>query len=48
MTTHNACELITVPVGGHGFSSEYPEWKLKMRAKLEELFNREGLLPAIR
>ncbi|MBB3207309.1 acetyl esterase/lipase [Rhodopirellula rubra] len=47
-STGNACELITVPAGGHGFSSEYPVWKLKVRAKMEELFQREGLLPAIR
>lgn len=44
----NACELVTVPVGGHGFSSEYTQWKSKRRAKLEELFKREGLLPAVR
>jgi len=44
--TNNACELITVPLGGHGFSSEYPEWKPKVRAKIEELFSKESLLPA--
>ena len=44
----NACELVTVPEGGHGFSSRFPEWKNKVRTKLEEFFVREGLLPAAR
>lgn len=47
-STGNACELITVPQGGHGFSSEFREWNVKVRAKMEELFKREGLLPAVR
>lgn len=44
----NKSELITVPVGGHGYSSENPDWKPKVRTKMEELFEREGLLPAVR
>ena len=43
----NVCDLITVPVGGHGFSSEYPEWQSKVKAKLKEWFEQEGLLPAV-
>ena len=45
-STNNQCELVTVPVGGHGYSSEFPEWKTKVRVKLLEMFNKEGLLPA--
>ena len=45
-STGNTCELMTVPVGGHGFTSD-PKWKLKVRTKLEEMFKREKLLPAI-
>ncbi|TWU46121.1 Lipase 2 [Rubripirellula tenax] len=47
-STGNACELITVPQGGHGFSSEFPDWKMKVREKMIEQFKREGLLPAVR
>lgn len=44
----NDCELVTVPIGGHGFSGDYPQWKQKVRSSLKELFGREGLLPAVR
>ncbi|MCM2369603.1 alpha/beta hydrolase [Aporhodopirellula aestuarii] len=44
----NECELITVPVGGHGFTSEYAQWKTKVMAKLDEVLKREGLLPIVR
>ncbi len=47
-STGNVCELVTIPLGGHGFSREYPVWKRKVRAKMVELFRRAGLLPAIR
>ena len=47
-STGNKCELVTVPVGGHGFSSEYPAWNSRVRNKMEELMKREGLLPAVR
>lgn len=47
-STGNACELITVPIGGHGFSSEYKQWRAKTHAKMEALLEREGLLPAVR
>jgi acetyl esterase/lipase len=42
----NVCDLITVPRGGHGFSSTYPEWKDKVRTKAEQFFAQQGLLPA--
>lgn len=40
----NECELISVPQGGHGFSSGYPEWKAKVRVKLEEFLRTQALL----
>ena len=46
-STGNTVELVTVPVGGHSFTGEYKEWKTKLKAKLVEMFDREGLLPAI-
>lgn len=48
LATGNECEFITVPRGGHGYSSHFPEWKDKTRAKLEKLFEKTGLLPAVR
>lgn len=45
-STGNVCELITVPLGGHGFSSEYPKWKSSVRENIEAFFSRQGLLPA--
>ena len=47
-STGNICELITIPIGGHGYSSDYPEWRSKVRAKMQELFTLTGLLPAVR
>jgi acetyl esterase/lipase len=47
-STGNVCELITVPAGGHGFSSEYPKWKSSVRENMESFFTRQGLLPAVR
>ena len=44
----NTCELVTVPIGGHGFSGDHPKWKQKERSSLNELFDREKLLPAVR
>ena len=45
-STSNECELISVPVGGHNFTSDYPEWKTKFNTKLETFFKRTSLLPA--
>ena len=47
LSTGNECELVTIPIGGHGFANEYPKFKFKAIASLEALFNREGLLPAV-
>jgi len=44
----NKCELVTVPVGGHGFTSDSSVWKSKVASKMKDLFSREGLLPAVR
>jgi len=46
-STSNACELFTIPIGGHNFASEYKLWKSKAETKTEELLTREGLLPAV-
>jgi len=47
-STNNACELFTIPIGGHNFASDYKLWKSKAQTKTEALFTREGLLPAVR
>jgi len=47
-STGNECELITVPLGGHGFSSAYPQWKSSVRTIMAQWFQRQGLLPAVR
>ena len=44
----NACELFTIPIGGHSFASDYKLWKSKAQTKTEALFTRQGLLPAVR
>ena len=46
-STGNDCELISVPVGGHNFTSDSSEWKNKINTKLETFFNRTSLLPAV-
>lgn len=43
----NECELISVPRGGHGFSSAYPEWKEKVRSKLEKFLKAQHLFPEV-
>ena len=47
-STGNECELISVPVGGHRFTSDSREWKTKFNTKLETFFNRTSLLPAVK
>ena len=47
-STGNACDLISVPVGGHGFESEHKQWKSKVNTKLETFLKRKGLLPAVK
>ncbi|MDF7807847.1 alpha/beta hydrolase [Pontiellaceae bacterium B12219] len=46
-TTGNECELISVPRGGHGYSSAYPEWKEKVKSKVETFLKKRNLLPAV-
>lgn len=46
-STGNACELMTVPLGGHGFSSEHKQWKAKAHSKMEQFFENAGLIPAV-
>jgi len=43
----NACELVTVPQGGHGYSRNVPEWKTKVRVKVEQFLRDESLLPVV-
>jgi acetyl esterase len=45
VASSNACELVTVPGGNHGFQSQLPEWKDKSRAIMKEFLTREGVLP---
>ena len=45
--TGNASELITVPLGGHGFSNDYPKWKSSVRTIMADWFEHQKLLPAI-
>jgi acetyl esterase/lipase len=41
----NVCELVTVPEGNHGFTSQFPEWKEKGRALVVEFLTGLGILP---
>jgi acetyl esterase/lipase len=41
----NTCDLVTVPEGGHGYSSAFPEWRTKVREKLESLLATIGVSP---
>ena len=45
--TGNDCELISVPQGGHGFSSAFPEWKAKVRSKVEQFLISKKILPSV-
>lgn len=40
----NVSELVTVPGGSHGFSTDLPEWKDKSRAMIRSFLVRQGLL----
>ncbi len=48
VSTGNACELMTVPLGGHGFSSEHKHWKAKAQARMEAFLEGFELLPAVK
>ncbi|MBA4136229.1 MAG: alpha/beta hydrolase [Opitutus sp.] len=41
----NSGELVTVPGGSHGFSTDLPEWKDKVRVKVQEFLRAQALLP---
>lgn len=45
VATSNVCELITVPGGTHGFQSQLPEWKDKVRVIMKEFLTKQGVLP---
>ncbi|PTX96646.1 alpha/beta hydrolase [Opitutus sp. ER46] len=40
----NRCEFVNVPGGSHNFSTDLPEWKEKVRARIESFLREEGLL----
>jgi acetyl esterase/lipase len=39
------CELVRVPGGGHGFSTQMPQWRQKVRDAVKEFLTRQGVLP---
>jgi acetyl esterase/lipase len=40
----NSSELITVPGGSHGFTSDFPEWKKKSIDAMQAFLKKEGIL----
>jgi acetyl esterase len=42
----NVCELVTVPGGSHGFSTDLPEWKNKSRELIRAFLRERGLVAA--
>lgn len=44
VATSNVCELITVPGGEHGFTSQLPEWKGKSQSIIQEFLTHQGIL----
>lgn len=47
VATSNRCELITVPGGDHGFTSQMPEWKDKTFDRIRAFFIEQGVLADI-
>lgn len=45
VATSNVCELVTVPGGNHGFTSQLPEWKEKSQTLILEFLTRQKILP---
>ena len=41
----NTCELVLVPGGNHGFTSQFPEWKEKSRSRVIDFLSSQRLLP---
>ena len=46
LANSNICELVTVPGGSHGFTTQLPEWKEKARGIIKEFLAKQKLLPA--
>jgi acetyl esterase len=44
LSSSNVCELVTVPGGDHGFTSQLPEWKNKTQDRIRLFLIRQGLL----
>jgi len=47
VATSNVCELITVPGGNHGFTSQLPEWKKRSQEIVENFLASQALMPAL-
>jgi GTP-binding protein EngB required for normal cell division len=45
--TGNSCELISIEQGGYGYATASPEWKQKVRTKVEAFLKKSGLLPVV-
>ena len=45
VATSNVCEFVTVPGGTHGFQSQLPEWKDKVRTIVKKFLTEQGILP---
>lgn len=45
LATKNDVEFVTVPGGGHGFSTTLPVWKEKSRAMILAFLDKHGLIP---
>ena len=42
-TGGNACELVVVPGGDHGFLNELPEWRERAQNTVQEFLIKRGL-----
>jgi acetyl esterase len=43
-----ACELVLVPGGNHGFTTQFPEWRDKSRERVREFLAHQNLLRSVR
>lgn len=48
VATSNVCEFVSVPGGTHGFQSQLPEWKDKVRVIVKKFLTEQGILPVAR
>jgi acetyl esterase/lipase len=46
VATSNACELVNVPGGDHGFLTQLPEWKDKAHQIIRDFLTKQQLLPS--